>query len=267
VLNFETGVEPPKEVNVLPSQKGPTELEKLQEALDKMSKRLEGLEASLKEKETNHPDRSQPTRGRGNWRPSRNSRQPWTQVCWLCGELGPFQCDCYLNYSRPAQPVGGWPRVNDDHQLHSDTPTINVNTVLCTEGFANHSLTDSGAAVSVARLRSLSDEDHKAITNTKSSAVSANGTPLDVKGQIKLMISIGSFICEHTFIVICDLTVDCLLGADFLKKHEAVIDCKNGTLLLGTHIVPIHTGQQTTSSQVDSAVVVISTQEIPGRMV
>jgi len=38
VLNFETSVEPPKEVNVLPSQKGPTELEKLQEALDKMSK-------------------------------------------------------------------------------------------------------------------------------------------------------------------------------------------------------------------------------------
>jgi len=80
------------------------------------------------------------------------------------------------------------------------------------------------------------------------------------------MISIGSFICEHTFIVIHDLTVNCLLGADFLKKHEAVIDCKNGTLLLGTHIVPIHTGQQTTSSQVDSTVVVISTQEIPGRM-
>ena len=161
--------------------------------------------------------------------------------------------------------------MNDDHQLHSDTPTINVNKVLCTEGFANHSptrfLLDSGAAVSVARLRSLSDEDHKAITNTKSSAVSANGTPLDVKGQIKLMISIGSFICEHTFIVICDLTVDCLLGADFLKKHEAVIDCKNGTLLLETHIVPIHTRQQTTSSQVDSAVVVISTQEIPGRTV
>ena len=75
--------------------------------------------------------------------------------------------------------------------------------------------------------------------------MSANGTPLDVRGQIKLVVSIGSFSCEHTFIVISDLTVDCLLGADlsFLKKHGAVIDCKSATLPLGKHIVPIHTEQ------------------------
>ena len=96
----------------------------------------------------------------------------------------------------------------------------------------------------VVRLRSLSDEDHKTITKSESSAVSANGMPLDVRGQVKLVVSIGSFTCEHTFIVICDLTVDCILGADFLKKHGAVIDCKSGILSLGTHIILLHTGQQ-----------------------
>ena len=153
---------------------------------------------------------------------------------------------------------------------------MNLNTILCTEGFANRVptrfLLDSGAAISVVRLRSLSEEDQQTITKTESSAVSANGTPLDIGGQVKLLVSIGSFTCEHTFIVIRDLTVDCLLGADFLKKHGAVIDCKNGTLLLGKHIVPIHTGQQIMplhTNPVDESVSVIvaSTQEIPGRTV
>ena len=37
-LSFETSVEPPKEPNVLAPKTGPTELEKLQETLEKMSK-------------------------------------------------------------------------------------------------------------------------------------------------------------------------------------------------------------------------------------
>jgi len=43
------------------------------------------------------------------------------------------------------------------------------------------------------------------------------------------------------FIVICDLTVDCLLGADLLKNYGAVLDCKSGILSLGPHVVPIYT--------------------------
>ena len=86
----------------------------------------------------------------------------------------------------------------------------------------------------------MSVEDQQAVTKTKSAVVNANGTPLDVEDQIKLVVSIRSFTCEHEFIVIHNLTVDCLLGADFLKKHGAVINCKSGTLLLGEHIVLIH---------------------------
>ena len=81
--------------------------------------------------------------------------------------------------------------------------SINLNTILCTEGLANQAhamfLLDSGAAVSVVRLRSLSVEDQQAVTKTKSAAVNANGTPINVKGQIKLVVSIGFFTCEHEF--------------------------------------------------------------------
>ena len=165
--------------------------------------------------------------------------------------------------------------MNNDHRFQSDASTVNLNTILCTEGFANRLptrfLLDSGAAISVVRLRSLSEEDQQTIIKTESSAVSANGTPLDIGGQVKLVVSIGSFTCEHIFIVIRDLTVDCLLGADFLRKHGAVIDCKNSTLSLGKHVVPIHTGQQIMplhTNPVESvSVIVTSTQEIPGRTV
>ena len=72
-LSFQTSVEQPKEINALPPQQGPTELEKLQETLEKLSKLLGELEISLKEKENDsNYNRSQPPRGRSGRRPGRN---------------------------------------------------------------------------------------------------------------------------------------------------------------------------------------------------
>ena len=55
----------------------------------------------------------------------------------------------------------------------------------------------------------------------------ANGTPLDVVGRAKIAVSLGSFCTKEEFTVIHNLTVDCLLGADFLKEHGAVMDCQS----------------------------------------
>jgi len=106
-LNFESKGESQKEVNLIPQKKGPTEFEKLQENLEKMSKRLEELEISLKEK--GRPSRAQ-SRGRGSRTYNRDYRQPTRQACWLCGEVGHFQRECPLNFSGPTPAVGGWPR-------------------------------------------------------------------------------------------------------------------------------------------------------------
>jgi len=61
------------EVNLVPQRKGPSEFEKLHEKLEKMSKHLECMEISLKEK--GHPDKVQ-SRGRGSCSYGRNPRQP-----------------------------------------------------------------------------------------------------------------------------------------------------------------------------------------------
>ena len=61
----------------------------------------------------------------------------------------------------------------------------------------------------------------------------ANGSPLDVVGQIMVTITLGNFIIDHQFVAVRNLTVDCLLGADFMKHHAAILDCDHNTLSLG----------------------------------
>lgn len=105
------------------------------------------------------------------------------------------------------------PKVNDSHRFHS-----NVACILFTEGIINGSpvrfLLDSGAVVSVIKQEFLPMQSHNEIMEIKTSAITANGAPLNV------VISMERFTCHHTFVVINNLTVECLLGADFLRKHE-----------------------------------------------
>ena len=49
-------------------------------------------------------------------------------------------------------------------------------------------------------------------------AVGANGL-LDVAGQVSVLVSLGNYCVQHTFLVVHGLTVEGLLGADFLDKH------------------------------------------------
>ena len=60
--------------------------------------------------------------------------------------------------------------------------------------------------------------------------VGTKGLPLDVTRWTTLTVSLRSFESEQEFLVICNLTVDCLLVADFLMKHGAVMDCRTSTL-------------------------------------
>ena len=71
---------------------------------------------------------------------------------------------------------------------------------------------------------------HLHFMNTTSCAVGANGSPLDVVGQTT---ALGSFTVDHNFIVVGNLTVDCLLGADFMKYHAAILDCDLNVFSLG----------------------------------
>ena len=102
--------------------------------------------------------------------------------------------------------------------IHRPALTINnINTVLCAGDLVGNMPTeimlDTGSAVPIVRYKLLPEECCQRMTKSPR-AVVANRIPLDVVGRTKVQVSLGSFSIEEEFTVICNLTVDCLLGED-----------------------------------------------------
>ena len=100
--------------------------------------------------------------------------------------------------------------------------------------------------MSVVSYESLTDVYRQRLVES-AGAVGANGMPLDIVGRTTMILSLGSFNAEKEFTVIRNLTVECLLGADFLKEHGAVMDYTNSVLSLGKGSrfdIPIYMGRQ-----------------------
>jgi len=94
-------------------------------------------------------------------------------------------------------------------------------------------LLDTGAPVSVVRYDILGDPFQQKIIATQSATFGANGSPLKVLGQITLPVVLDNFNFSHPLIVVKQLSVPGILGADFLVEHKATFDCNEGTLWLG----------------------------------
>ena len=84
---------------------------------------------------------------------------------------------------------------------------------------------DSGAAISVVNYDVVR---HKAITKVTTCAVGAKGAPVIGRTTVTIQLEV-----DHPFTVVHNLTVDCLLGADSLQKHDSILDCYNNTLTVG----------------------------------
>ena len=85
-------------------------------------------------------------------------------------------------------------------------------------------LLDSGAVVSVIRHNTLPQSVLSHMEPASIATVGANGLPWDVARQESVLVSLGNYCVQHTFLVVHGLTVEGLLGADFLDKHKVVID-------------------------------------------
>ena len=94
--------------------------------------------------------------------------------------------------------------------------------------------------------------------------VGANGLPLDVAGQVSVLVSLGNYCVQHTFLVVHGLTVEELLGADFLDKHKAVVDFVHHRLTLGSNgdNIPVQDPGQEAGKVL--TVAMDSTTEVPG---
>ena len=174
-----------------------------------------------------------------------------------------------------ASPAGGGlaKTLTEIHQIHPDI--VSVNSIFSVDGYLHDThikfLLDSGAAISVINYNVVRDTP---ITPIHTRAISANGSPLDVIGETVADIILGDLTVNQKFVVVRNLTVECLLGADFLQAHGAVLDCCNHTLSIGTSSrssIPISFSQRPTSSQSPDALNCIlrafTDIEIPGRTI
>ena len=116
-------------------------------------------------------------------------------------------------------------------------------------------LLDSGAALSLIRNDALDDRSRKSLTATSKTAIGANGLPLKVMGQVNIDVSLGTFQAAHTFIVVKDLTFECILGVDFLRSNKAVMDFRTNTLHLGNESVMVPTQEETSNNNKSSITV------------
>ena len=102
-----------------------------------------------------------------------------------------------------------------------------------------------------------------------SSTVEANGLLLDVVRQVPMPVSLSGYCAMHTFLVVRGLTVEGLLGADFLEKHRAVIDFAGRRLTLGSQgdNISIHAPRDTQPDTPPSTMTIIvdSTTEAAGQ--
>jgi len=79
---------------------------------------------------------------------------------------------------------------------------------------------DSGAAVSVVNHNIVK---HIPITSIETRAVSANGSPLDVTGQMNADVLQGDFAANQKFIAARNLAVDCLTWSKSLAHTRCDI--------------------------------------------
>ena len=84
---------------------------------------------------------------------------------------------------------------------------------------------DLGAAVSVVSYDILSPSARTGVNEAVTTTIGTNGIPLDVLGSVNLLVVVGTSSARHPFVVARTLTVECLLGIDFLSRYSAIIDC------------------------------------------
>ena len=121
-------------------------------------------------------------------------------------------------------------------------------------------------------MSTLTSEYRNKISSAGFSApIGANGSPLDVLGQITMPVSIGNFTTEQVFVVVNTLAVDCLLGADYLVAHGVIIDYKRSCVVIQDNEIPFTLkgciATTLDASTCNKVISVLNTITIPGRAI
>ena len=104
-------------------------------------------------------------------------------------------------------------------------------------------LIDSGANISIINYEAYGRMDHEERPVLKVYGipmVTADGTPMKVYGYADFVFEIGDEPCSYASpLCVADVGVDMILGYDFLRRYEAVIDMGKSRLGRGIKQAPV----------------------------
>lgn len=223
---------------------------------DELTKCLKGLQSSLNElkseiRELRKPDDSRRSAQNG----SKQRHLPKTIKCYNCHEEGHISRQCpskQKNRKRPVEsnygPKAPRPasvsaaKTRPEEEVKQPSVAFNrpseagMYAVVCIGGTEIKMLVDTGATVTLLSERAYNKVQQSngtsAIDKVKQEIMTAEGRSLKVLGKIVANIQLGDreYLSQ---IVISDITVDGIIGLDFMTEHKCSLDIPNKVLSIG----------------------------------
>lgn len=183
----------------------------------------------------------------------RNARKGFSGPCFNCGEKGHPARRCfkesavcercgrrhltqYCNIDngtrRPERQVSHSCVAGCDVTARSPPYGTHTGIFVTLSGTLKYAMVDTGAVVSVISRAFWRELGEPTPMPSSLGLVTAGKTPLVQEGRVTLPLKVSSSKFVHTFHIVPELTVDILLGSDFLNTNGCVIDFQQGQLRL-----------------------------------
>ena len=166
-------------------------------------------------------------------------------ICFTCGKPGHIRANCRTNPGGKFENVKPYGR-NDMksrkepfNKVNMAVDNVNTQTTQCfvfkgeIDGVPTPIIADTGTGISI-----IGEEFYntymgqRRLTEITGRTMAANGVEMNGRGEINAKVTINGRTYDQTFRIITEMQKDILIGNNFLKKNEAVIDMKNETISL-----------------------------------
>lgn len=146
--------------------------------------------------------------------------------------------------SRPGQPAHQQPQTSGQRfgaprevRRLGMLPAVELTAAVGLNGIQTEGVLDTGSSVSLVNERLVEDLCLQREETEAVKCLAANGTEVEVTGQVEVELTVGKTTIMHRLFVSAGLTDTLLLGLDVLSKLNMVIHCGTREMMIGDEVV------------------------------